>query len=104
MTAASLHHVPLRTTVVEQSRSDPDIDGTESDGSTYVEDLFSEVSSVDSASDVNTPPAEKRPAGARDDHLLERIAFHKSQGRARSRRTPWSQTLVERELVFWRQY
>jgi hypothetical protein len=104
MAAASPHNMPLRTTVTKRSRSDPDIDRTESDESTDVEDLFSDVSSVDSASDVNTPPAENGPAGAQDDHLLERIAFHKSQGRARSRRKPWSQTLVERELDFWRQY
>ena len=36
-----------------------------------------------------------------NDHLLQRIAYHKAEGRARSRRKPWSQTLVQREVDFW---
>ena len=101
--AASPQTMPLRTTLTSQPRSHADIDEIMSDGSTDVEALFSDISSVDSASDVDSSSAEKGPAGVREDHLLERIAFHKSQGRARSRRKPWSQSLVERELDFWRQ-
>ncbi|KAK4934783.1 hypothetical protein LTR10_024040 [Elasticomyces elasticus] len=39
-----------------------------------------------------------------NDHLLQRIAYHKAEGRARSRRKPWSQTLVQREVDFWRYF
>ena len=101
--AARPHTMPLRATLTSQPRSDLDSDEIVSDRSTDVKTLFSDISSIDLASDVDAPSAEDGPAGVRDDQLLERIAFHKSQGRARSRRKPWSQSLVERELDFWRQ-
>jgi hypothetical protein len=58
---------------------------------------------TDSTSDLDSlSETDGRSDGERDD-LLQRMAFHKSQGRARSRRKAWSQSLVEREVDFWRQ-
>ncbi|KIW87203.1 uncharacterized protein Z519_12105 [Cladophialophora bantiana CBS 173.52] len=76
----------------------------ESEPATDVEPLFSDDTITDSASEVNSLLESDRRSRSEEDHLLERVAFHKSQGRARSRRKPWSQSLVERELDFWRQF
>lgn len=92
-------------------RREADEAWSESEPSTDAESLFSNDNNAatDSDSDVESPsedsPSEDdgRPRWE-DDHLLSRVAFHKSQGRARPRRKNWSQSLVERELDFWCQY
>jgi hypothetical protein len=104
-----------------ESRSGPDDDWNDAEGSAEVDFPFSDDSSPDSDSDSaevdflfsddSSPDSDLDATSLSegdgqfsegDDYLLERITFHQTQGRARSRRKPWSQSLVERELNFWR--
>lgn len=55
----------------------------------------------DSDSDLDSPLEHDGRSVTERDDLLQRMAFHKSQGRARSRRKPCSQSMVDREFVFW---
>jgi hypothetical protein len=96
-------NVTIRPTPTNESKSSPDNDDCESEESTDKGDLFSDTFRVDSASEVDSIGVGGQ-CSVQDDNLLKRIAFHKSQGRSRSRRKAWSQSLVERELDFWQQW
>jgi hypothetical protein len=47
---------------------------------------------------------EKEDVDSEGKVLRERIAFHKGQGRAKSKRSDWSNSLVTREFKWWEQY
>jgi hypothetical protein len=55
------------------------------------------------SSDVDTDTDPELDVGSDDEgeQLRQQIVFHKSQGRARSRRTPWSNGLVGKEYANW---
>jgi hypothetical protein len=74
-----------------------------SETSRIVKSVRGDEVATDSTSDLDSLFEDDGRSVAERDDLLQRMAFHKSQGRARSRRKAWSQSLVEREVDFWRQ-
>ena len=70
----------------------------------FVELVSGHSAPIDSSTDDDSVFEADGTSDLEDDYLVERVAFHKAQGRARSRRTPWSQELVEREFDFWKKY
>lgn len=74
-----------------------------SETSTAVKSVPGDEIAMDSTSDLDLLFKDDSRSVTDGHDLLQRMAYHKSQGRARSRRKAWSQSLVEREVDFWRQ-
>ena len=52
-------------------------------------------------SDCNMTPDNSEESSSEGERIRQRIAFHKGQGRAKSKRSEWSNTLVSREFQHW---
>lgn len=68
------------------------------------------TSGSDSGTDTDPSSCSDSEDGARPgedsegESLRKRIEYHKSQGRAKSRRSAWSSSLVARQVEIWREY
>jgi hypothetical protein len=59
---------------------------------------------VEEELDSDAIDSDAEDADAVRNFLQQRKAFHKSQGRAKSKRSDWSQSLVDREFQQWERY
>jgi hypothetical protein len=84
--------------------SDSDFDngiGSDSDSDSYSDpDTDVDIENT-SESDTDEDSDGEATNESESKALLERVEFHKSEGRAKSRRSDWSTGLVRREIQFW---
>lgn len=78
-------------TLVRKWASEPNID---SESDTQSRSIFSEDDPNSSATELEVDDSEV-------EDLRQSIVFHRSQGRARSRRSSWSNRLISREFEHW---
>jgi hypothetical protein len=78
-----------------ESESECDDVSSGSETSRAVKLVLGDEAHTDFTSDLDSLSEGDGRSNAERDDLLQRISFHKSQGRARSRRKAWSQSLVE---------
>lgn len=61
-------------------------------------------STIDSDADFDNAESSDTESGSEGERLRQRILYHKNQGRSKSRRSDWSNKLVNREFEFWSAY
>lgn len=61
-------------------------------------------SEYEAYSDPDTDPDMVGNSDTEGIQLRQMIAFHKDQGRAKSKRSPWSNSLVASEFKHWEKY